>query len=227
MSEFPLGIDMSSWQYSSDGKRKPNFDIINAKCDFVAVRATISWGYQDKWFNFSWDNLTVPRMAYSVIYPGESAQRHISIRGTDSNRYSEIRMSWEETNDTFEIVIWDSRRYTVQLKWNGTPTTGTWYFIVGWHDPNANTLNIQVNNGTPTTRSHSYGIYDGSLSSTRQIKIGALVGYYQYMDGLMDEVSVWKRVLTADERTWLYNNGNGRTYEDLFYTGKNYIRWFV
>ena len=42
MSEFPLGVDISAYQYSSDGKRKPNFDIINAKCEFVAVRAGIS-----------------------------------------------------------------------------------------------------------------------------------------------------------------------------------------
>ena len=53
MSEFPLGVDISAYQYSSDGKRKPNFDIINAKCEFVAVRAGISWGYQDKWFRYS------------------------------------------------------------------------------------------------------------------------------------------------------------------------------
>ena len=70
---FPLGIDISAYQYSGDGKRKPNFDIINAKCEFVAVRAGISWGYQDKWFRYSWDNLDVPRMAYHVIYPEESA----------------------------------------------------------------------------------------------------------------------------------------------------------
>ena len=51
MSEFPLGVDISAYQFSSDGKRKPNFDIINAKCEFVAVRAGISWGYTDRWFS--------------------------------------------------------------------------------------------------------------------------------------------------------------------------------
>src|SRR3990167_4965451 len=30
----------------------------------------------------------------------------------------------------------------------GVPATGAWYFIVGWHDAAANTVNIQVNNGT-------------------------------------------------------------------------------
>ena len=71
--DFPLGVDISAYQFSSDGKRKPNFDVINAKCEFVAVRAGISWGYTDRWFSYSWQHLTVPRMAYHVIYPEESA----------------------------------------------------------------------------------------------------------------------------------------------------------
>ena len=88
---YPLGIDISAYQFSSDGKRKPNFDIINAKCEFVAVRAGISWGYQDKWFQYSWQHLTVPRMAYHVIYPEESAVNQMQhflniVRPTDTDR---------------------------------------------------------------------------------------------------------------------------------------------
>ena len=75
MSELPFGIDMSRYQFSSDGKRKPNFDVINAKCAFVAVRSGISWGYVDQWFRYSWEHLDVPRLAYHVIYPGEDARR--------------------------------------------------------------------------------------------------------------------------------------------------------
>jgi len=72
-----FGIDMSSWQYSADGTQKPDFDKVNSTCDFVAVRAGISWGYTDKWFSYSWGHLTVPRLAYHVVYPGESAIRQM------------------------------------------------------------------------------------------------------------------------------------------------------
>jgi len=75
MTEFPRGIDISKYQYSSDGSKKPNFDIINAKCAFVGVRAGISWGYSDQWFSYTWEHLSVPRLAYHVIYPGEDAGR--------------------------------------------------------------------------------------------------------------------------------------------------------
>ena len=34
----------------------------------------------------------------------------------------------------------------------------------------------------------------------------------RYWDGLIDEVCVWSRVLTADERSFLYSAGSGVTY---------------
>src|SRR5438132_3427731 len=39
----------------------------------------------------------------------------------------------------------------------GAPSTATWYYIIAWHDATANTLNIQVNNGTVDTLSWSAG----------------------------------------------------------------------
>lgn len=77
MNDLPFGIDLSRYQYSSDGKQKPDFDKINATCDFVAVRAGISWGYTDPWFAYSWAHIVKPRLAYHVVYPGEDANRQM------------------------------------------------------------------------------------------------------------------------------------------------------
>ena len=74
---LPFGIDISSYQYSQDGTKKPDFAVMNAKCDFVAVRAGISWGYTDRWFRYSWERIVRPRLAYHVVYPGESATRQM------------------------------------------------------------------------------------------------------------------------------------------------------
>jgi len=74
---LPFGIDISKYQYSQDGSQKPNFDLMNATCDFVAVRAGISWGYIDPWFRYSWDHIDKPRLAYHVIYPGEWASKQV------------------------------------------------------------------------------------------------------------------------------------------------------
>lgn len=89
-------------------------------------------------------------------------------------------------------------------------STGTWYYVVAWHDASANTINIQVNNGTVD----SAGIGALSAASTNPFLIGAnTVGSAtNFWDGLIDEVGFWKRVLTSDERTSLYNSGAGLAY---------------
>lgn len=94
-------------------------------------------------------------------------------------------------------------------------TINTWYFVVAWHDATADTINIQVNNGSVASVANANGIKTGSTVPLYlgAVKDGAGVTYPH--DGLIDEAAFWKRVLTADERTWLYNSGNGRTYEEL------------
>lgn len=80
MSELPLprGIDISKYQFSQDGTQKPDFDKINSTCDFVAVRAGISWGYVDPWFRYSWEHIEKPRLAYHVVYPGEWSSKQMA-----------------------------------------------------------------------------------------------------------------------------------------------------
>lgn len=94
----------------------------------------------------------------------------------------------------------------------GAVSLATWYFIVAWHDATANTLNIQVNNGGVDSVAHTFGVYDGA----GDFYIGA--GYPfpgGYFDGLIDQVGFWKRTLTTQERTDLYNSDNGLSYAGL------------
>ena len=93
----------------------------------------------------------------------------------------------------------------------GSPSTAAWIFIVAWHDSSANTINIKVNNGTANSASYSSGVND----DTSPFVLGATNTGAGFMDGRIDQVGVWKRVLTADEQTFLYNNGNGRAYAGL------------
>lgn len=79
-----------------------------------------------------------------------------------------------------------------------------WFLIVAWHDSINNQTVIQVNNGTPTTASRTGGSWDSGAS----FRIGT--DSNRHIDGRIDNVSLWKRILTADERTSLYNSGAGR-----------------
>ena len=77
-SELAFGIDLSRWNTSQDGKEKVNFDLISIhdpEVVFIAMRAGVSWGYQDPWFSYYMteaERIGRVRLAYHVLYPGEN-----------------------------------------------------------------------------------------------------------------------------------------------------------
>lgn len=93
----------------------------------------------------------------------------------------------------------------------GAPSTGTWYFIAAWHNPTANTINIQVNNGTVTSVAHSAGVRNGAGG----FSLGRLRDTVYPLNGRVDEAGFCKTVLSATLRTWLYNGGSGRSFAEI------------
>lgn len=92
----------------------------------------------------------------------------------------------------------------------GSPAIGTWHFIVCWHDSVADTISIQTNNGAVASTATG-GLGPQDLGGS--FRLGGFDGTATFaFDGLIDEVGFWKRVLTAQERTDLYNAGAGLAY---------------
>jgi hypothetical protein len=83
---------------------------------------------------------------------------------------------------------------------------GSWYFVVAWHDASADMMYLQVNNGTAASKATGGAL---AAPSTNVFMIGRLSNYFA---GTIDEVGIWKRVLTSGERTALHNGGAGLTY---------------
>jgi len=90
---------------------------------------------------------------------------------------------------------------------NSAPAIGTWYFVVCWHDSVNNVIGIQVDNGAAATTAHTGGAQDSAFPFEVFRAFGST-----YSDGRVDELAFWKRILTAQEKTFLYNNGTGVTY---------------
>lgn len=90
-----------------------------------------------------------------------------------------------------------------------TPATGTWYFVCAWQDVTANTVNLQIDNGSVNTATRT--ATPGTTAADFTVGKGASASA-QYFNGIVDEIGLWKRVLTSTERTTLYNSGAGRTY---------------
>lgn len=83
-------------------------------------------------------------------------------------------------------------------------SVSTWYFVCAWHDSVANTINVSVNNGTAASVAHTTGVRNGSDPFT----LGS-EGLALYWNGRLDAWGVWKKALSASERTTLYNGGAG------------------
>jgi len=88
-----------------------------------------------------------------------------------------------------------------------TMVTGNWYFIIC--EKVGTNEKIYVNNGlyldsnsSFDNNSYPFGIIGNYSSATNT----------QGCIGTIDEVGVWNRVLTADEKTYLYNKGNGVSF---------------
>lgn len=112
------------------------------------------------------------------------------------------RFGFAVTSDGFQ-----SSAVGVEANNLGAPSTGTWYQVIGWHDAANNQLGIAVNAGTPDTLSHSAGVHAGTDTFA--------VGGKRFWDGLIGPVRFWKRVLTSQERTDLYNGGAGLAYSSF------------
>lgn len=95
-----------------------------------------------------------------------------------------------------------------------TLSTSTWYhFVYTWKGASSagsrgkvyiNGTNVTSSDGTPSTM----------LAGTADFIIGNRTGLPAggYFDGIVDEVGIWNRELTAGEASQLYNGGQGSQY---------------
>lgn len=132
----------------------------------------------------------------------------------------EYWLRYNSGNDRFSFSTGNSSADAIVSANNlGSPSTATWYFVVCWHDSGANKIFIQINNGTADEAAWSGGTWNGS----GVFNLGGQVGSGVKCDGIIDEVGFWKRVLTSDERTSLYNGGAGLSYDNFTPAGGGII----
>lgn len=94
-------------------------------------------------------------------------------------------------------------------------STSTWYNVIGWYSGNSH-IGISVNL-TTTTFPTTVLINAATNDSDAFLAIGGLGantggGAREPWTGRIDETGYWNRVLTASERSDLYNSGTANTY---------------
>lgn len=181
--------------------RAANLDGVNESLS-RADNASLSTGDIDYWV-CAWVNFDV--------LPGSGFPGIICKDSGGTNR--EYNLAYIAATARFQFNVWDgatTQRGAVDANALGVPVTGTWYFIIAWHDATANTVNIQVNNGTVNSAATTGATGDG----TGPFHIGS-IGSSNFMDGKVQCPAFGKAVPSSADRTTLYNSGTPLQYCEL------------
>lgn len=184
-----------------------DFELANTEYFTIADNADVSTGDID-WSIQAWVNLESTGTTQMIVAKdtdggGASERGYILYYNTIANRFS------------FDVFKFDGSLIAQVLSDTfGALSTGTWYLVHAWHDATNDLVGISVNGGTPDTDSTA-GVAPNNGNADFRIGGRAYSGFENNFDGLIDEVALWKRLLTDGERVWLYNAGTGREYGDL------------
>lgn len=114
-------------------------------------------------------------------------------------------------NNTIDFDLRSYDANYVQFNVNGSSaqiqTDTNWHLIVAYYVHSEKKAYLTIDAGVPTAGAAGTGLSE----TTSELAIGAATSSY-YNNGLIDEVAIWDRVLTADERAELYNAGAGVYY---------------
>ena len=149
------------------------------------------------------------------VYLNSASNYNIFVAKDDgSNRDLLLLCDAPGDGGTFRFSVYTPTDIRVSSTSLGTPSTGTWYFLCAWHDAAADMAYLQVNNGTIDSQATGGSLYPAGYAAWTFGQLGG-GAYSLTLDGRVDEVGFWKRVLTTGERTALYNAGSGVTYSSF------------
>ncbi len=174
------------------------FTRANTEYLSIADNADLSTGNID---------FTIAAWVYADTSPNPGAFNVIASK--ENQPPNEWTLGWVQSSNRIVFRIWNPGDLLLPANSLGIPSTATWYFIVAWHDAAADTINIQINNGAVDSIGTGGA---GPSDTTATFQIGDIgLGSGNSWNGRIDEVGIWKRVLTAQERADLWNNGLGNT----------------
>lgn len=151
------------------------------------------------WFKPESQPATDDGMALVGKFLNTGNQRSYSFQYVDRSSVKKLAITISADGVTSETIVsvaqtlTNATMYHLAFTWKASTSTATFY---------VNGVSIGTAVGTFTS------IFD----STAQFTIGALQSPTTFTDGIIDEVSIWSKEITATEVSQLYNAGGGVTY---------------
>ena len=103
--------------------------------------------------------------------------------------------------------------------------TGVWYHVVVVLDLTADTISIYVNNILDVTAAVAFNSTTFDATVGALFHVGRMTTADQYLDGNLDEVSIWNRRLTVGEISSVWNGGVPPTLSGLGFFGDAITYW--
>lgn len=157
------------------------------------------------------------------VYMTDKSRNYTFVQKRHGAAFKHYEAGYKQSTDKFIFTILDDTGTTHTAFEHSTgPTLNTWHFILASYDKDADTMSIQIDNGTVETQGVALPIM---VASTGDLIVGAtLIGGTTSMSGRIDSLSIWKRSLLDWEAGALYNDGNGLDYADFgdYEAGTNY-----
>ena len=129
--------------------------------------------------------------------------QNLVIKGSQLDILSDLY----DTTKHFRWGVWDGAGFSLASR---PSSPDGWVHFVGWYDAATKVASFCLNNDTPTNGAAN----NGHIVAANNFEVGT-AGGGNNLTGNMSAVSVWGRVLTANERTALFAKGNGLRYADL------------
>lgn len=101
---------------------------------------------------------------------------------------------------------WTSANSTINI------TNATWNYVYAQYKATTNMLGISVNNETLVESENTLGTPN---TGGHRFNLGGMFNEARFMDGYLDEAHYHTRNLSAAERSWQWNGGDGRSYADI------------
>lgn len=87
----------------------------------------------------------------------------------------------------------------------------TWYLVICEYDATNSQITCTVNQGTPATTAFTGPVFNAAVPLTVGASYGAGSGA-NFQNCQVDETAFWTRLLTDEEKGWLWTNGAGMGY---------------
>ncbi|MCK5610105.1 hypothetical protein KAR91_49990 [Candidatus Pacearchaeota archaeon] len=148
------------------------------------------------------------------VYFDDIGQNHTIVgKYSSTGNQREYLLQYNTSLSNLRIVTTEngtSSTFNILTASSPTISATTWYFVVMWFDESAQTISIQVNNGSiDSTGATVSDVFDGTNAFRLSSYIDATG---DNLAGRMAKWGIWHKVLSSDEKTTLYNSGAGIDY---------------